>query len=499
MRDVVSTAFEPAAQVRPAFASAGVGRHAALSSARRRGVFLALAFALLLSVLACLVPTQRAWADLTVYVGYAGGPYYEKKTYTEAELWALSDGTIYEYSGVDAGGALRKGFGVGVTMYNLFTNAGIDPDSMWRFFFSTEDNYIVDDGGAGTDAWYYSNLEYTPRYYYPDLVNYFNFDTGEIESEEAMGLIEQTRERTPTILALESSYGKVFSVDDETWTDLSDIDRRDSGYRLLYGQTAPNVSNSRTSAHSIKAVTCILGGNEGTNLPEVDLGIDDGHLEMEVGESYTFFPTLKSEDPTVSKNGIHDVTWRSSDETVATVRQNDDGSVTITIVGEGEVSIGYSFGNSPYDAYRTSGQFGMSGTGSGNGEGSGEGGGDSDEGDSSHSGEGAAGNITLSEGAEMFSASMEASAEGGGGPEVEAAEAGAGDAAVEEMLEITATRSVYELDMPFEDTEVVDDRPAWEYALLAGSCLAVGGVRRRMQFERAKDPFMTERELKEKR
>lgn len=241
-----------------------------------------------------------------------------------------------------------------------------------------------------------------------------------------------------SILALESSYEKVFSADDEAWTDLSGIDRRESGYRLLYGQTAPNVSNSRTSVHSIQAVTCILGGSEGTNIPEVDLGIDDGHLEMEVGDSYTFFPTLKSEDSTVSDNGIHDVTWWSSDETIATVKKNDDGSVTITIVGEGEVSIGYSFGNSPYEAYRTTGQFGMSGTGT-------------------------------------------------------------GDAAAEEMLEITATRSVYELDMPFEEAEVVDDRPAWEYALLAGSCLAVGGVRRRMQFERAKDPFVTERELKEKR
>lgn len=466
---------------------------AASRAARGRGLLLTLAFALALSALACLVPAQRAWADLTVYVGYAGGPYYEKKTYTEAELWALSDGTIYEYSGVDAGGALRKGFGVGVTMYNLFTSAGIDPDSMWRFYFSTEDNYITDDGGAGTEAWYYNNLARTPRYYYPDLINYFDFDTGMIESEEALDLIEQTRESTPTILALESSYEKVFSVDDEAWTDLSGIDRRESGYRLLYGQTAPDVSNSRTSAHSIKAVTCILGGNEGTNIPEVDLGIDDGHLEMEVGESYTFFPTLKSEDSTVSNNGIHDVMWWSSDETIATVKRNDDGSVTITIVGEGEVSIGYSFGNSPYEAYRTTGQFGMSGTGSGDGTGDGEGDGDADEGDSSHSGEGADDSITLSKGTEMFSASMEASAEGGSGPEAEAAEVGTGDAAAEEMLEITATRSVYELDMPFDEAEVVDDRPAWEYALLAGSCLAVGGVRRRMQFERAKDPFMTKR------
>lgn len=470
-----------------------------LISPRRRVLLPALALVLLLSVLACLVPTQRAWADLTVYVGYSGGPYYEKKTYTEAELWALSDGIIYEYSGADAGGALRKGFGVGVTLYDLFTNAGIEPDSMWRFYFSTEDSYIEDDGGTGTDAWYYSNLENTPRYYYPDLINYFNFEAGEIESEEAMEFIEQTRERTPSILALESSYEKVFSVDDEAWTDLSNIDRRDSGYRLLYGQTAPNVSNSRTSAHSIQAVTCILGGNEGTNLPAVDLGVDDGSLEMEVGESITLSPTLKSEDSTVSANGIRDVTWWSSDETVATVRKNDDGSITITIVGEGTVSIGYSYGNSPYEAYRTTGNFGLSGTGSGSGAGDGDGDGDDEDGDDPRSGDGAAESIALSKGTEMFSATMESSSEGGGGAQVDAAEAGEEGASPEEMLEITATRSVYELDMPFEDAEVVDERSAWEYALLAGSCLAVGGVRRRMQFERAKDPFVTDSEHKEKR
>lgn len=458
-----------------------------------RTALLTLVLSLAAVAVVCLMPAQRAWADLTVYVGYAGGPYYEKKTYTEAELWALSDGVIYEYSSIDSGGALRKGFGVGVTLTSLFTNAGIDPNSMWRFYFSTSDNYIEDDGGSGTDAWYFSNLESTPRYYYPDLISYFDFATGSIESQEAMSLMEQTREHTPSILALESSYEKVFSADDEAWTDLSSIDRRDSGYRLMYGQTAPNVSNMRTSAHSIQAVTCILGGNEGVNIPEVDLGTSADRLEMKVGESITLTPSLRSEDSTVSEMGVHDISWSTSDPEVATVVQNEDGSITITIVGEGTVSIGYSFGNSPYEAYQTKGSFGMSGTG-GDGSGEGEDDGGGNGGDDDQSGDGVDDNITLNPGTQMFEASVSGESAGSEVAEqaAQAEDAGSGseggdEVLAEEMLEITATADVETYKLEFEDPEVEDQQPAWVYAVMAGSCLAVGSARRRSQFERAKD------------
>lgn len=453
-----------------------------------RAFLLALAAALLVSIAVCLVPAQRAYADLAVYVGYAGGPYYEKKTYTDAELWGLSDGVIYEYSSIDGGGSLRKGFGVGVGLYELFTNAGLQPSDVWRFYFSTSDNYVEDDGGEGVGAWYYNNLQSTPRYYYPDLVNYFDFNTGEIQSVEAMSLLEQTRVSTPAILALESSYKKVFSADDPDWDDFSEMDDT-AGYRLLYGQIAPNVSNSATSAHSIVALTCILGGNDGTELPEVEIDIDEqlanlvqgGQLEMKVGDEVTLFPELKSDDSTVSVEGIRDVTWYSSDPNVAQVTKNADGSITIRIVGEGTVSMGWSYGNSPYSQFVSGGSFGVSGSGGS------EGSGDDDSGDDAFSSAGEAESITLDAGVSMHSASI--SSESAGGAEAAIAEgAGTEGGEVSEMLQITATQSVYEL--AFDEEPVEDSNPGWVYALAAGSFMAVGGVRRRREFERAKDPYL---------
>ena len=475
--------------------------HAACANASARGLatlragLAVLAVALLLSAAACLCAPQRAWADFTVYVGYAGGPYYEKATFTDAQLAAMADTSIYQYSsisGVDSQGAgfLSKGYGAGVHLYDLFTAAGVDPATVWRFYFSTEDSYVVDDGGTGYDAWYYNNLVGTTRYYYPDLPRYFNFDTGQIQNQDAMDLLEQTRVETPTILAIKSSFVKISSADDSKWTNQAFMSR-DAGYRLLYGQTAPNVSNSRASAHGIVSMTCILGGNEGVNIPEVDMNVEADQLDMKVGESITLFPTLNAEDETVSQMGIHDVTWTTSDPEIATVKKNDDGSITITIVGEGVVSIGYTFGNSPYEAFLSTGSFGVSGTGSG-GDGEGDGGGD-EEGDDDASSNGFADSIALSAGTEMFAASVDASSAGETGSSSAGGDPASADStgetvAAEEMLQITATADAYKLE--FEELEVEDEAPAWMYAVAAGSCLAVGGVRRKRQFERAKDHVM---------
>ena len=123
-----------------------------------------------------LAAPANAWADFTVYVGYSGGPYYEKIRYSDSEMRAMSDAKLYEYTAFDSMPALRKGFAYGVRIESLFSNAGISSSELKRFYFSTQDGYIADDGVEGYGAWTYSALVGTTRYYFPNLINTYDFE-----------------------------------------------------------------------------------------------------------------------------------------------------------------------------------------------------------------------------------------------------------------------------------------------------------------------------------
>jgi hypothetical protein len=341
---------------------------------RGGGAFLRL-LAILVAVVVvgglALAQPHRAFADdIAVYVGYPGGPYYEKAYYTDAQLRAMSDETVHEYTSFDGGGFLRKGFGMGPRLYNIFNSSGINPWAVWRFYFGTADSYIEDDGGSGEEAWYYSQLAGS-RYYFPLYPQWYDFSSRTI-TEEGIDALWASAYEAPTIIAVESSFRHVDSPDDEDW--VSQTLHTDQGNRLFFGQAQPREPTARFAAHSIRSVTCIMGG-----APTITF--DMPAIEGRVGEEFTVMPHIAADDVLVESLGIYDIHWSSSDESVATVTKNSDGSITVRIVGEGSVSIDARFGESPYDEFVASAGIGVSGTGTGSGDGDGGDGGSGDGGD----------------------------------------------------------------------------------------------------------------------
>ena len=344
--------------------------------------FVASAFAVLtvLFVLLAAAPTS-AWADFTVYVGYSGGPYYEKIRYSDSEMQAMSDAKLYEYTAFDAMPALRKGFGYGVRIESLFANAGISSSELKRFYFSTKDGYIADDGVEGYGAWTYSNLVGTTRYYFPNLLNTYDFEEQEITDydESWEGAV-----RVPAILAYSSSFSRVFSAYDEAWTSTAYMST--AGYKLMFGQTDPATADARAYADVVRAMTCIFNGT-----PELSFNTDEsGNLfEAEVGDTITIqAPTISAADSLIEENAKYDFQWSVSDSDIAdfvrdengNVIIGEDGSVQLTIYSEGDVSISAEYGNSPSSEYRTSATAGGKGTGNGSGDGDGDGDDDSGKG-----------------------------------------------------------------------------------------------------------------------
>jgi hypothetical protein len=307
-------------------------------------------------------PVHAFADDLSVFVGYPGGPYYEKASFSDAQLRAMSDGTIYEYSTFDAGTFLRKGFGTGPRLDTVFSSAGVSPWAVWRFYFGTADGYIGDDGGYGEGAWYYSELAGS-KFYFPTYPQWYDFGSGTISDAGVDALWASARE-VPTIIAVESSFQRVTGPDDPHW-DTQTLSTT-QGNRLLFGQAGPLSADARFAAHSVRSLTCIMGGRP-------TITFDVPVVEGRIGESFTVTPHISADDPLVERLGIYDIHWESSDESVATVTQNADGTITVMIVGAGSVSIDARFGDSPLDEFVARAGVGVSGTGTGTGEGTGEG------------------------------------------------------------------------------------------------------------------------------
>jgi hypothetical protein len=324
---------------------------------------------LLAAVFAAPTP---AHAGIEVSVGYSGGPYYVKDNYSDAEIAGMSDGRIYEYSAMDEGGFMRKGFGRGIHVDVLFAAADVDPYGLSHFYFLTLDQYLSNNWGTGYAYWTYSTLS-EPRSYYSELPQHFNFSRKQAERgifASELDAVLDSAVSVPAILASSSSYARVDSADDPRWNDAS-LMSTSSKYRLLFGQAHPAEVDSRFAAHDVHGMVCILGGKPEIVFDQVD-------VEGEVGTTITIKPSLLANDELVASEGVKDITWESSDPTVATFTKNGDGSITVTIVGEGEANIGGTFGKDP--AYQAVASIGVNKTGTGTGlNGGGPGGGGPDD------------------------------------------------------------------------------------------------------------------------
>lgn len=328
--------------------------------------------------------TAEAAGSFTVYVGYAGGPFYAKQVYSEADLWALSDGVVHEYSTIDASKNLRKGFGEGVQLSTLFANAGITT-SVTRFVFDTSDGYAgnTDGGTISGDPWGYSELINSVRYYYPDYPTHWSYNLHGVFDKEGL---EATRVSVPSILALRSSFLRITSQEeaDLLWNDSTRMSQN-SGYRLMFGAVDSVTGDARSFASMVNGIYCIMEG-------AAEINFSNNVIQGEVGDVIDISPTIIGTngevDSTIAAEFYKDIQYQISDPEKAELIQKADGSYAIKILAEGDFSIGYSYSTSEYDAYTQYSTGSLVGVGTGKGSGDdGDGGGDGDDGSGTGGGE----------------------------------------------------------------------------------------------------------------
>lgn len=255
--------------------------------------------------------------ELTISVGYFGGPYYEKAVFTLDELWAM-DVVYADYTFIDSMPSVVIDHVAGIRLSDLLDAAGIDLNSVQNLHFWTNDK---------TSSYYTSftrtQLIDTPRYCYYSLPDNFDQDEGVGNEYATLDGV-----RVDTVIALADDWnrciaGASFGSD---YLNLNTNTR----FRLIFGQTDAVEQTASRSAKWIHAIVVELGGTP-------TLTLDASVLELEVGSTYRTAPTVSAADSVIAENA--QFTWSSSDESVATV----DADGTITVHGEGSAEITVSF------------------------------------------------------------------------------------------------------------------------------------------------------------
>ena len=308
--------------------------------ARLAGAGLLAAAAVLLAVV--LAPRAAFAQDLVVEVGYngEGDKFYEKRTFSEDEIKALSADKIYEYATIDKAGGLQKGFGRGATVEAILRAAGVDPNTLVAVNFRTQDDYTQ--GGAFTQ-WGKKALFDEARYYYPQYINYADFNNPGYFLPADPNAIAAGAERVPAIIAYESSFLRITSATDSNWTNSGQMDSN-RGYRVMMGNSSVTEVAAGAFAHSIVRLQCILPGH-----PE--LTFDKTSIAGEVGDVVEVHASINADDSAISTQGLKDITWSVSgtDENglpVAEIAGSDpDGTVRLRILSKGQIVLSGTFGS----------------------------------------------------------------------------------------------------------------------------------------------------------
>lgn len=255
---------------------------------------------------------------LTVKVGYFGGPYYEKKVFSLSELEALPQ-VQADYTIIDAMPSVVIDHVQGVRLADIVEAAGIDLGSVETFYFWTRDK----------TSDYYTSFKKTelidrPRYCYYSLPDNFDYDAG-----QGNAFADSAAERVDTVISLADDWKRCIAGA-EFGSDYTGLDTS-TRFRLIFGQTNTYERTASRSARWIHSIVVELGG-----APVITL--DAPNLEGEVGSVLRVSARVSAADRTIAQS--MEVTWSSSDESVAVVDQNG----TVTIVGEGSAVITASGG-----------------------------------------------------------------------------------------------------------------------------------------------------------
>jgi hypothetical protein len=255
---------------------------------------------------------------LTLTVGYFGGPYYDKKTFTVDELWAM-DVQYVEYTVIDNMPSVVIEHAAGVTLADLLDAAGIDLGSAQSFNFWTNDKE-----GGYYNSFTKSSLVDTPRYCYYSLPDNFDYDYG-----RGNELATADKARVPAMIALADDWkralaGASFGSD---YMGLNESTR----FRLVYGQTDAVTRTASDSAKWISKIEVTLGGAP-------TLTMDASALELTVGSRFRSIATVSAADPAIAANA--GIGWESSDAGVATV--DADGEISVHAEGSATITARYA-------------------------------------------------------------------------------------------------------------------------------------------------------------
>lgn len=264
------------------------------------------------------------------YYGEIGDKIREKASFTRSQLEAMGAQTYY-YSNITRVGTVMSMAAHGPEVMTIIKQARIDPGSIKNVTFRTTDGYTRNFTVDGHLT--------AKKYYYPNLSSLYERN----EEGNALTPLEgatEDREPVPAILALEFGESKEPGVHAE---DLSMSTKKT--YRFCMGQadlkegkmTNPSDSggdiSSMESCHSIYGIDITLSGSP---IKGVSLDLDDPNIE--VGSVKRISAHLDVDSLFAEDFTADDLTWISSDESIAEVDSNGEvtvhkqGSVTITAI-----------------------------------------------------------------------------------------------------------------------------------------------------------------------
>lgn len=285
------------------------------------------------TIVAFASPTSPS-SQLTVRVGYFGGPYYEKAVYSAAELESIGTHTSL-YTCMDNGGFLRYAEAEGVYLWDIMDAAGVDVNSISKCHFATYDSYA-----SGTD--YFKSLGcntlfWSDRYAFPDLSCYWNRADQSL-TQEQLDAVWDTAQSVQTMLSLRDNFKRVA---DEAPYHIGDNGAKTSEdcFRLLFGQTQPlgindvsgdSANGASNMAKWVYEIDVELGGTP-------SLEAEQSQLELKVGSDYRVTVTISAADSAIRQGISQNLVWRSSDPSIVSVdtdgllTAHQQGDVTITV------------------------------------------------------------------------------------------------------------------------------------------------------------------------
>jgi uncharacterized protein YjdB len=251
-------------------------------------------------------------ASLTIKAGYSGGTFATAKVFTDSDFaGALQQG----YSFMDSLPSPVMEAATGIQLTDLLSRAGIDFDKVKSFAFYTTD---VPNGPYKTIT---KSILYSPRYYYPNIMQYWNTDTQSFIDESGNDNTAQAVQGAVQV------YPMICISDNWVRGALApDFSTQDSSikYRLVLGQPAndPATINASDSVKWVYQIDVALNGTPPSSsgvsvIPVSGVSLDKTTDTINTGSTGQLTVTIA---PTGATN--QSVTWTSDNTAVATVSGN---------------------------------------------------------------------------------------------------------------------------------------------------------------------------------